>query len=430
MPQKLAIIGFGMEGEILLDFFVKESKENEIWIFDEKLSQEDFEKNDLVKLNSNRVFLKKDLIIPKDFKQIYKSPGVPDFRIQKENPKTQTLELINILFDKIKGKIVGITGTKGKSTISSLIYHILKQNGFEVELLGNIGEFKTLEKYDFENPNKIFVYEMSSYMCESLKKRSPEIAVFSNFYPDHLDYHQSIDNYWKAKLKITEFQTQKDLLITIPELVSKIQTKAKIVSTNSNFNHIPTKLFGKHNQINCQLAFLVAQNLGVNSNKILEAIVHYQPLKGRLEKIAKVGKIIFYEDALATIPEATWAAIKAFEQDLVIKDPELNLSTLILGGLDRGIDFEKFAKQLKTTKIQNFIIFPTTGKKMVKYINDRNIFCVFDMQEAVKIAYKVTKGVCLLSTASPSYNLFKNYQDRSQKYRKFIEILSKTQKIV
>jgi len=389
-------------------------------------------------------FFHNNLKISKDFDIIYKSPGVPTSRLILEDPDTKISSITDIIFSSVKGKIIGVTGTKGKSTISSLLYYVLKESGFDVSLLGNIG-IVSLGILKEDNKDKICVYETSSFQCEHINS-SPHIAILTNIYPCHLDQHGTFENYEKAKLNITAFQSPEDFLITtlsnikteassiiIDEEIGNVKeidikkevNKAKQVIISSLFNeekfslgkkikgkfNFETKLKGNHNQNNIFMAYIALRILGLDSEEIKKYIKKFEPLAYRLEKIAEKSGVVFYDDSLATIPEATKASIEALE----------NVDTIILGGLDVGILFDDFAKYLKTTKINNFIIFPDTGEKMIKYIKDKNIFRVKDMKTAVKLAKKHTKGICLLSNASPSQNLFKNYKDKSEQYRYWIK---------
>ncbi|MEI7604332.1 MAG: UDP-N-acetylmuramoyl-L-alanine--D-glutamate ligase [bacterium] len=400
MIDTVAIIGFGAEGKSLYEYF--KDKVIEIHIFDEKVTE-----------FPDDVVIHNDLNIPAYFDVVYKSPGIPVFKITFASKDTKIKGLVNIFFEKAKGKIIGVTGTKGKSTTTSLIYHILKESGLEAEIAGNIG-ISGLDLLAKDNENMIYVYELSSYMCEMLDS-SPHISVWTNFFDDHLDYHLSRENYFNAKANITKYQSNDDFFITINDL-DYIETKAnKIIVNTKNLRHFETKLLGEHNQINCNLAYHASLLAGVSENNILKAIKTFEPLSGRLEKVFSNNKITIYEDSLATIPEATWAAIESLK----------NIDTLILGGQDRGIDFEDFANKLKETNIKNIIIFPETGMKMVKYVLDRNIIEVNNMEECVKSIFKICNGICLLSTASPSYNLFKNYKDRSDQFKSWIKIVSK-----
>ena len=410
--KNIAIAGFALEGHALYDYLTKHNEDIKIHIFDEKY--QDVPHNCIFHHNLN---------IPKSISTVYKAPGIPLDKLILENKNTQIKTITNILFENIKGLIIGITGTKGKSTTSSLIYHVLKDFGLDVVLIGNIGD-PGLEYLDSDHKDKVYVYEMSSYMCDSLTSYSPHIAVITNIYKDHLDYHKTFENYVNAKLKINKFQKKSDYLITTNSTLETFHKLNLDINNNvlkkiidvQNLNIYETKLLGSHNQININLTYEVAKLFSVSQNQFVNSIKTFDPLPGRLEKIDERKGVIFYEDYLATIPEATWAGIQALG----------DVNTIILGGQDRGIDFEEFAKQLETSSIQNFILFADTGIKMVKYIKDKNknIINVSNMEEAINAVYKYTKGICLLSTASPSLNMFKNYKDRSEQFKYWINKLS------
>jgi UDP-N-acetylmuramoylalanine--D-glutamate ligase len=452
---KIAIAGFGMEGQALYRHF---RNTHQVHIFDQSersglkcrpkqtpsrqglLADKSCWPTGLVKFH-------RTLTIPADFPIVYKSPGIPTRSLKLQNPKTQISSLTNLFFEKAKGTIIGVTGTKGKSTTSSLIYHILKTAGYPVELIGNIGEtgLKSLHK---NSPEKIYVYELSSYQCEHLT-RSPHIAIVTNLYPEHLSNHGSFEAYKKAKAKICAYQKRADYLIINSEIAAQFKTPAhKINLKGWGQPQRFSQLAGAHNQFNIQLAATAARLLKVPEATITKAVATFKPLPGRLEKVATRRGITFYDDALATIPEATWHAIQTLK----------NVNTIILGGQDRGLNFDNFARQLTQTSIKNFIYFPDTGPKMVKYLKPKmtprphagspskmspnpnvappsninsmpaaaphHVYPAKDMRQAVQLAYKHTKGICLLSTASPSFNMFKNYKDRSEQYLKWIKKLA------
>ncbi|MBU1557938.1 UDP-N-acetylmuramoyl-L-alanine--D-glutamate ligase [Patescibacteria group bacterium] len=410
--KKIAIIGFGLEGKALYKYF-KNQPNTEIHIFDENE----------IDAPENLTKVHKGLNIPKDFDVAYKTPGIPTSKLQLASKDTKISSLTNLFLEKTKGKVIGITGTKGKGTITTLTDHILSNNGFKSVVVGNIG-IPAIEYLKEENEDTFYIYEMSSFQCEHLNK-SPHVAVLNNIFPDHLNHHKNLEEYKKAKYKITEFQTSEDYFINASDI--NIKTKAqqiKLIEARSS--KFETKLLGEYNQRNCSVAFEVAKILGIPEEKIREAIKTYEPLPLRLEKIEEVNGITFYDDSLATIPEATLGSIQALE----------NVNTIILGGSDKGSPLEDFAKELTKTSIQNFIIFPTNGKEMVKYVkNDpnskaskiigqgRQIFEANSMEEAVKFAYQNTKGICLMSTAAASFGLFKNYKDRSEQYQYWIKKL-------
>ena len=400
--NKIAIIGFGAEGKTLYDYFKKQS-DVEIHIFDENE----------IKIPDKKTFIHKGLSIPKEFKIIYKAPGIPTNKLNLANPKTKISSLTNLFLEKTKGTVIGITGTKGKGTVTTLIAHVLKENGFKTVVVGNIGK-PAIQYLKNDDLKTFYIYEMSSFQCEHLKQ-SPHIAILNNIFPDHLNHHKNFKEYEKAKLNITKFQTPEDYFINASKF--KIKTKAKQINLAENPTpKFKTKLLGEYNQKNCQVAYEVAKILGIKDKKIKKAIETYTALPMRLEKVAKNNGIIFYDDSLATIPEATLASIQALKE----------VNTIILGGSDKGSDYENFAKEISKTNIQNFIIFPNNGKEMVKYIKNnpnKNIFKVDNMKDAIKIAYKYSQGICLLSNAAASLNLFKNYKDKSKQYRYWIKKL-------
>lgn len=419
-PYKtLGIIGFGKEGQAIYKYYMDQF--DQIYIFDEKIKNLDETLNNLNKeinlknkQNPNIKFFN-NLVIPNEVDFLVKSPGVATHKVVLQNPNLPINSLISLLFEKLDlSKVIAITGTKGKSTTSSLITHILKYCDKKVELLGNIGNIniELLNNYD---PETYYVFELSSFQCQQLT-RSPHIAIWTNFFIDHQDVHKDMEEYYQAKVNICRFQSQKDFFITIPEL-EKVETKAqKITVTKPKL--FQTKLIGQHNQINCQFVFEACKIVGIEESKILEAISTFEPIKGRLEKVnekVKNGNLIeFYADDLATIPEATWQAILAFKG---------KVQTLITGGYDKGSNYNELSNNLIGSNIKNVIYFNPTGKIIIAKLdpNKVNIREAKSMQEAVNIAFELTtSGVCLLSCASASFGMFKNAYDRGEQYRECI----------
>jgi UDP-N-acetylmuramoyl-L-alanine---L-glutamate ligase len=407
--KTIGIVGFGKEGQALLQYY--KDKVDQVYIFDEKL----LDLNKVMGFGNSKIRLINNFQIPVEVDFLVKSPGIAVKKIQLSNPNLQIQSLISLLFQKLDmSKVIAVTGTKGKSTVSSLVTHILKANGYKVELLGNIGNINTglLDSFD---PHKYYVFELSSFQCQQLTV-SPHIAIWTNFFVDHQDVHEDMEEYHEAKRNITKFQAPQDHFITVPELAEvKSNANKTIVSTPNRF---ATKLLGQHNQINCQLAYEACAKLGLESDQILKAIATFEPIKGRLEKVGettKNGKLIeYYTDDLATIPEATWQAILAFEG---------RVATLITGGSIKGSDYNELSSQIASTNIQNIIYFNPTGQEIVAKIDPNKIrmYEAKSMEEAVKLAFELTdQGVCLLSCASASFGMFKNAYDRGEQYRQCI----------
>ncbi|MBI2450673.1 MAG: hypothetical protein HYV47_04040 [Candidatus Nealsonbacteria bacterium] len=382
--KKIAILGFGREGQDTLRFFKKIFPKKKIDIADQK-----FDKHYLKKL--------------KDYDIIIKSPGISFKKIHRFHLWKITTQT-KIFFENCPGKIIGITGTKGKSTTSYWIYQTLKSGGLKAHLVGNIGK-PALTSLLKAKKDDIFVYELSSHQLYNLKK-SPHIAVLLNIYPEHLDYYKSFEEYVGAKANITKYQTKKDYLIYNSEdlLVRKIAEKSKA-------KKIP--ITGKYYELNKAAAEAVAKIFKLPMPKRLKTLPH------RLEYTGKFKGIEFYNDSLSTVPETAIEALD-FLGDKV--------ETLILGGYDRGLNFKKLAERIAKSKVKNLILFPTTGQRIWQTVpqNIRERFSyVFtdNMKEAIKSAYKYTgKGkICLLSPASPSFGIFKDYAERGDLFKKFVK---------
>lgn len=406
MKKQIAILGFGKEGQALAKHFTYKTKD-EVIILDEKLEE--------LPVAFEQLELHNDLIIPK-VDIAFKSPGIAMSKIQNPN-NVEISSLITLLFQKLDmSKVIAVTGTKGKSTTASLIHHILITNEKKAELLGNIGNINIglLDNFD---PETYYIFELSSYQCEMLQN-SPHIAIWTSFYIDHQDVHASIEEYYNAKARITKFQTKNDFLIVGSQVDINFKTEAKLIVSTPTQQY-ETKLQGDHNQNNCEFAFQACSKIGLEPDQILSAIKTYEPLKGRLEMVGEFKEIKFFADDLATIPEATWAAVQSFDANI--------LDTLIVGGYDKGSDYTQLAKDLVNTSIKNYICFEPMGSKIAAELDRTkvNIMTAKNMYKAVELAYKLTKkeGVCLMSPGAASFGMFENAYERGEQYRKYVKQL-------
>jgi len=261
------------------------------------------------------------------------------------------------------------------------------------------------------------VYELSSHQLYNLKK-SPQIAIFLNIYPEHLDYYKNFREYVRAKANIARYQTKDDYLVfnSGDKLVREIAKKSKA-------KKIPIK--GKYYSLNKAAAKAVGKIFKIPQKIIQKAIREFKPLPHRLELVGNYKRITFYNDALSTIPETAILAMEALGK---------RVQTIFLGGFDRKINFKKLAKFiLKNKNIKNLILFPTTGEKIWKEILKLNTgltrvklpkhFFVNNMPEAVKLAYENTqKGkICLLSCASTSFSIFRDYKEKGNLFKKYVK---------
>ena len=351
--KKILILGFGKEGRDSFKFLRK--------LFPEKVfGIADRDKNVKFSGSLNKWHLGENYLKAlKDYDIIIKSPGIP-FKILPKSALLKITSQTEIFFENCPGTIIGITGTKGKSTTTSLIYQILKQGGLRAHLVGNIGR-PVLSLLPKAKPKDIYVYELSSHQLFNLKK-SPHIAVLLNIYREHLDYYKDFKEYARVKSNITRYQTEKDYLIfnpknkTVLEIAKKSKAKKIPILVNHKYlKNIQIPLFGKFNLQNIMAAVAVGKIFGISDRDIKRAIENFKPLPHRLEFVGTYKGIKFYDDALATIPEATIAAIDA------LKDVE----TIFLGGFDRGQNFEQLAKKIFKARIKNVILFPNTGERIL-----------------------------------------------------------------
>lgn len=363
------------------------------------------------------------------FDVIIRSMGIPDkpeFAALGNKVTNSTV----IFFDSIAGsgvRTIGITGTKGKSTTANLIYHALKASNEKTFLMGNIG-IPMLSFLHEAKPGATFVIELSSYMLEHLR-RSPEIAVVTSFFPEHLDRHGSVENYWGAKKNIAAHQTTDDVVFycaDYPECreIADASPGKKIAFAAADFP-LPInemKLKGEHNRSNAAAALKVAEYCGIDRAQAVETLKNTEGLPYRLRSLGIVDDIEWVEDSLATAPEATAHALDALAG---------TIDTLITGGMDRGgYDFTTLGEKIARSPIRNIVLFPDTGVQIKAAIEAANptepkrYLETTDMKEAVEFARTATKkgAVCLLSNASPSYNMFKDYEAKAAAFAEAIGV--------
>ena len=440
--KSILILGFGTEGQATYAFLRKKWPEKRLSIADKRTIEEfppdviaRIQNDPALNLNFGPRYL--DSADGHNCQVIIKTPGIPasiDAVARARKAGCVLTSHSQIFLDNVpRERVIGITGTKGKSTTASLIHHILKSAGLAAELVGNIGQ-PPLALIDTVSQDTWFVHEFSSHQLAEIE-RSPHIAVLLNIVPVHLDYYATFDEYVAAKENITKFQTSEDFLIYAADypIPTAIANRSKAVlkpfHTNAsgdsidemvNLNEIP--LPGRFNLQNVMAAVSAASLCGVEPAAIREAVRTFQPLPHRLEPAGTYKDITFYDDSIATVPGATLAALDALGA---------NVQTLILGGHERNLDFAELGARLPAT-IKTVILFPPTGLRIWNAIEtcSRNTrlpaaFFVRDMEQAVKIAYQQTDPgkICLLSPASPSFGIFTDYKERGDLFKLWIQRL-------
>ncbi|MDB5187758.1 MAG: putative UDP-N-acetylmuramoylalanine--D-glutamate ligase [Candidatus Kaiserbacteria bacterium] len=351
-----------------------------------------------------------------DYDIVVKTAGIP-----KEKITAHYTTATNIFFSRFKGITVGVTGSKGKSTTASLIHSMLTAENMPSVLVGNIGVpmLSVLESHT--SPNQVAVIELSSYQLDDCEF-SPHIALVTTLFSDHMDYHGSEKAYHEAKKRIIMFQKTTDYYVYNDEYAAlsawTTETSATSVPYVETlpFSDEAIPLLGMHNKTNVRGAVTVARLLGVSDEAILTAVKSFKSLPHRLELVGEYKGIRFYDDSISTTPESTIAALEAVP----------NVQALFLGGHDRGYDFTELEQEIIKRGIKNIVIFPESGRRMFAKREGLNILETESMDEAVQFAYAHTPqgGACLLSCASPSYGLYKNFEERGDAFAQSIHTLS------
>jgi UDP-N-acetylmuramoylalanine--D-glutamate ligase len=377
-----------------------------------------------------------------------KSPGIP----QKSEMVRKIFEKgIKVISEielayrfKERSRIIGITGSNGKTTTTALTYHICKEGGMDVALVGNIGN--SIARQVAIAPVELYVAEISSFQLDDIHEFRPDIAILTNITEDHLDrYDYLFENYIRAKFKIVKNQSVTDYFIyneddpvTIENLIRfpftsnplpitmnrelpkgayissslmTVQTADKLTMSIYDF-----ALKGKHNQYNTMAACLAASVMGIRKEKIREAVQNFESLEHRMETVSTVRGVEFVNDSKATNINSTWYALESMTKPVI----------LILGGVDKGNDYSLLMELVKE-KVKAIVCLGADNTKLHKaFGKDVEVMVnTSTAEEAVKAAFHLSsKGdVVLLSPACASFDLFANYEDRGKQFKEAVKEL-------
>jgi UDP-N-acetylmuramoylalanine--D-glutamate ligase len=419
--KKIAILGYGIENQALVQFLLSKKIKCNITICDARLIKDKKIKNVKWQLGKNY-----DKNLDK-FDIISRVAGYPLFTPQIKKAKKKGVEISSpskLFFEICPTKnIIGVTGTKGKGTVSGLIYEILKLAKKQVYWGGNIGipMFSLINKI---KKNDWVVLELSSFQLEDMKI-SPHIAVLNNFTREHLapadplnpNYHKTMANYWRAKANIFKWQKKGDLLIVNRKLKNKIKNhKSKIITFKKS--NLESQLVGEHNKENIAAAQVVSELVGIKPEIIKKAVQNFKGLEHRIEFVAQKKGIKYYNDSFATTPEASITALESFTAPII----------LLAGGAEKKSDFKILArvikKQAKFVVLLNGKTTPRIKKELTK-IGYHNTKLVHNTKEAFRIINtKTQKGdVVLLSPACASFGMFRNYKERGKLFKQEVKKL-------
>lgn len=472
--KSVLILGFGREGQSTLKAFLEAGSAKKITIADQKalsLESEVFAEGAYADYDLHAIDFccgpqYQDFC--DDYDLVMKSPGIV---LKKDISMYQTeiLSQMQLFFEFYRDRIIGITGTKGKSTTTTLLHHILKESRKPAILAGNIGipVFDILHEITEES---IFVIELSCHQLEYMTI-SPKWGILLNIYEEHLDHYGTLDKYIASKEKIYENQKDGDYLFVNPEVrpedgrcraniklidIKHIGDKVDINENGSKWNcnadldegtdivlympldsehmpptivyqnrqcKIPTteiSLLGEHNYLDIAYVYGVCCEFGVTDEEFVKGLQSYVPLPHRLQYIGTVNGVAYYDDSISTIDETTIQALNTIK----------NADTVLIGGMDRGISYANLERYLADSKVAHIILMEDTGKRIYEeiqadypdFLHKERLYVVDHLEDAVELAKKITKkgSSCILSPAAASYGIFKNFEERGDAFAKLV----------
>ena len=429
--KKVCILGFGREGKSTYRILEKYGAQASLAIAD--LNNVDREANGLPE--SVELICGKDYQSCLDrFDMVFKSPGIVLEKPLSELSCCITCET-QVFFECFREQIIGITGTKGKSTVTSLIYHVLHENGVDCRIAGNIG-IPVFDIAEGMEENTVVVCELSCHQLEYMTV-SPKYAIFLNLYEEHLDHYGTLENYYNAKKNIYLHQNSEDDLLINSDIAPReyntwntytvsdkdkcadVYVKDGVIYYGDPYV-IPVdriKLLGVHNHYNIAVAYYIAM-MYMDENDFTEALCTFEPLSHRLEYVDTVRGIRWYDDSIST---ACATAISALQS---VPDA----GTILIGGMDRGIDYTSLADFLSGLDV-SVLCMEASGKRVYDMIqasgsfnNKERVHYADHLEDAVKLAAEITpEGMsCVMSPAAASYGIFKNFEERGDAFKALV----------
>ena len=378
-----------------------------------------------------------------DYDVVFKSPGIVLERPENEY-RCSILSQTEVFFQCFRDQIIGITGTKGKSTVTTLLYHLLKQAGMDALLVGNIG-IPALDHMEEVKPDTRIVFELSCHQLEYMTV-SPHIGILVNIHEEHLDHYGTMEKYVEAKHHIFKNQRPDDILICnvqcLPEegtcpsglIRAGMDGSGKeldvVQEQDGTWVHfrgksfcIPTdeiKLLGQHNYFDIAVAYGVCSILGMDDQVFARGLKTYEPLPHRLQYIGEREGVKYYDDSISTICDTTIQALKT------LKDTD----TVLIGGMDRGIDYRELIEYLSDCQVPHIILMEATGKRIYQEIhkyypefkNRARLILAEHLEDGVKRARQITRPgtSCVLSPAAASYGIFRNFEERGETFSRLV----------
>lgn len=415
--KKILIYGFGLEGRGTYQLIRRLCPDLEITIADGGKGAERAKEE-----TTKTIVISDHNLNLSEYDLVMKSPGI----VLKEGTDLSNISGEAQLFLKhYRNQTIGITGTKGKSTTTSLVAALLKEQ-YKVELVGNIGR-SCFDVIDEMEDGALAAFEISCHQLEYCNT-SPHIGVYLNLYEEHLDHYGSFKKYGDAKSHVFTNQEEGDIAILnqeltqyIPKSLNKPVLIGKDIYNKDKHLYIPGKdleikecnLIGNHNYTNLAVAYYIASLYGIRDEQVKHAAKTFSPLHHRLEDLGEKDGIRYVNDSISTIGQATIQALKALK----------NVETVLVGGMDRGIEYHELEEYLSKEDVKVIFMY-ATGHRIHKEMKENNqlrehIYEVEDLEAAVNLAKEITsKGnTILLSPAASSYDHFKNFEERGDIFK-------------
>lgn len=419
--KKILVLGFGREGKSTLRFLSKYLKNNIIGVADKNFSAFVDAKSQYAELIDSGLlhFHSGDDYLQNiyNYDIVIKTPGISlkDFNTKNAEITSQT----DLFLGEFHSQTIGISGTKGKSTTTSLIFHLLKSAGGDAVLTGNIG-IPCFDVMEDIRPKTIVVYELSAHQLEYVHN-GPKVGVLLNVFEEHLDHFGTFERYKNAKLNLLRFMQKNDCAVVHESLVDDIQSfcAKQVVFSTVDFDVDESRLplLGEHNILNIKASLCACSSFGIDGKNLIPYLYTFKPLEHRLERVGTFGGVTFFNDSISTIPQAAIAACKTLKK----------VDFLLLGGFDRDIDYSPLIEFLLQGIVPHLLFTGKAGDRMMKALTNREVkselISYSSMEEAFSYLGANAKAgdVCLLSPAASSYDQYKNFEERGRKFKSLSE---------
>lgn len=413
--KRILILGFGREGKSTFAFLSKYLPDVPLAIADKNAGA--FDNLDLA--GAETIAGDDYLNAIYGYDVVIKTPGISlkDFDTKGIEITSQT----DLFLSQFHGQTIGISGTKGKSTTTSLIYHLLRSAGHDAILTGNIGIpcFDVMEQI---RRDSIVVYELSAHQLEYVHN-SPRVGVLLNVFEEHLDHFGTFQRYKNAKLNLLRFMQENDMAVVHDSLMDDVLplfVNSAVFSTMQfGFDESRLPILGQHNLMNAKAALCACEAFGFAADDLIPHLYTFIPLEHRLEPVGTFGGVRFFNDSISTIPQAAIAACQTLKR----------VDFLLLGGFDRDIDYLPLVDFLASFPVTHLLFTGKAGQRMMAMLKDRGVASAMHVYASMEEAFEVIKAyarpgdVCLLSPAAASYDQYKNFEERGRKFKALAKTL-------